>query len=186
MNYYSQKNPSWKDQQLGDCNDTIGNSGCKVSCFAMLISDKIKNPNGTMSESTPSIVDWIATKKSLYSNGCLINDKIFSDYFDLEYNGKSTEAPDYPCIAETDHYKDKGFAQHFFIHLTNGQIIDPLDKDPKKKDNPYNIVSYRLIKPKGYSENTNCEDCYKRLNEANKIIKDLEKKLKEINNISKI
>jgi len=161
---YSQKNPRWMWQKLGTCKDTISKSGCKVTCFAMFLKE-IKNPDGKMVEAHPGIVDWVATEEKLYTNGCLINDKIFCKYFGLEYVGNHTTAPKYPCIAETNHYQSKGVPQHFFIHLPNGNIIDPLDYIPREKKNQYKIVSYRWIKPLGWVApvvcNKQCPKCCK-------------------------
>ena len=164
MNYYSQKNPAWKNQKLGTCGDTIGQSGCKITCYAMLISEDIENPNGGISDSNPSIIDWIATEERLYSSGCLTSDGIFAERFGIEYEGKSNTAPDYPCIAETNHYAYLGIKQHFYIIYPDGQIVDPLDISPYKRDNKYNVVSYRLMKPKGY-EVSDWEDKYNDLKE---------------------
>jgi hypothetical protein len=65
------------------------------------------------------------------------------------YNRSRVTSPDYPCIAETNYYAKNGYKQHFFIHLPDGNIIDPLDWIPRVKKNKYagHIVSYRWIKP---------------------------------------
>lgn len=165
MKYYSQVNPLWVAQQLGTCKGwNIKNGGCFITSLAMLYSGNIKAPNGKIVECTPSILDWIATVTNLYKDGCLVVQSSFAKLLNLEDNGKSTKAPTYPCIAETDHYKKIGISQHFFIHLPNGNIVDPLDGNaltlwkPKEKANPYKIVSYRLLKVK-VNDCTQCTHC---------------------------
>jgi hypothetical protein len=148
---YSQKNLKWSNQTLGTCNGwTIGKGGCKITCYGMLLGDhKIRDPKGVKREANPSIVDWIATVKKWYFRGCLSVDSIFCKGLALVYNRSRVTSPDYPCIAETNYYVKNGYKQHFFIHLPDGNIIDPLDWIPRVKKNKYagHIVSYRWIKP---------------------------------------
>lgn len=152
MKPYSQRNPRWSKQKLGTCNTTLGASGCKISCYCMIYDGKIKDPKGNMVECHPGILDWLATVNKLYVSGCLTVDETFCKFLGLKFNGRTTNPPKYPCIAETDHYKKKyGIKQHFFVWFPDGMILDPLDGNilnkwtPKKKPNPYHIVSYRLI-----------------------------------------
>lgn len=131
MIFYSQKNPQWANVKLGTCADTIGKSGCKITCLASFCG---RNP-------------FEVNVLIPYVNGCLTNDETAAKALGLYFGGKSTTKPDHDCIAETNHYKSKGVPQHFFILLADGTCVDPLDLDPKPKKNPYNIVSYRLFKP---------------------------------------
>jgi hypothetical protein len=58
---------------------------------------------------------------------------------------RTTTNPGITCIAETNHYAPS-VPQHFYILLEDGNILDPLDLNPRPKKNPYNIVSYRVFK----------------------------------------
>ena len=153
--FYSQKNPRYRWQKLGRCRQNIGQVGCFVTSLANLADTQLPHPKtGKMVEAHPGIVDWTATLKRLYSNGCMVNSPLFAELLDLEYNGKSKHQPDYDCIAETDYYRNVGFRQHFFIVLKNGDIIDPLDgtisngwqAKPKPNKYKYRMVSYRLFR----------------------------------------
>jgi len=146
MKYYSQKSPRWRWQKLGRCKQNIGQVGCFVTSLANLADTKLRTPRGMIVEAHPGIVDWVATVKGLYVRRCLVNSKKFAKLLGLEYNGRSKKRPNYPCIAETDHYRRYGVPQHFFVIFPDGDIIDPLDYFPKKKPNKYRIVSYRLFK----------------------------------------
>jgi len=143
MKFYSQKDPKWINQRLGTCNgETLGKSGCKVACYAML--------DGR----TPAEVDDLLTEKGGYSKGCLTVDSSASKILGLEFNGSTTKKPNHICIAETNHYAKNGVPQHFFIIDPNtNRRVDPLDADPKWEDNDYKIVSYRLFKDKNIVPN---------------------------------
>jgi hypothetical protein len=151
MKSYSQRNPRWSKQQLGNCKTTLGQSGCKISSLCCIYDGKIKDPKGNLVECHPGILDWVATVNKLYSSGCLISDAVFCKFLGLKFNGRTTNPPKYPCMAETNHYKKNGVPQHFFIWYPDGTILDPLDGNifnkwtPQRKKNPYHIVSYRLI-----------------------------------------
>jgi hypothetical protein len=57
-------------------------------------------------------------------------------------------------VCETDHYKNSGFSQHFFLmDLDTNLIIDPLDYPAHWKNNKYKIISYRLISNHNEMEN---------------------------------
>lgn len=129
-----QNDPRWRNIQLGSCpGETIGRSGCLITCYAML------------SGKTPPEVNSILTQKNGYQMGCLVYQSRACELLDLT-NGGTTKLPQVtPCIAETNHFAPK-VPQHFFIWLGDGTILDPLDG--KKKTNPYKIVSYRNITTK--------------------------------------
>ena len=176
MVYYSQKDERWASEQLGTCKgETIGRSGCKITCLASLCGK------------TPSEVNKIIP----YVSGCLTNDETAAKALGLAFLGKSSVNPDFDCIAETDHYKRRGVPQHFFILLTDGRCVDPLDLNPTPKKNPYKIVSYRLFKPLSVEESMEKEfvkavsdltgeDYGSNLNENEQ--KDAAKKLEKVRN----
>lgn len=142
MQALKQTDSRWKNIKLGTCDkDTIGSSGCFITCIAMLI------------DSTPDKVNQILTANGGYRDGCLLVTPVACSLFNLRNGGKVTANPSFfPCIAETDHYskivngKQVGIPQHFFIDLGNGRILDSYDGQEKK--NPYHIVSWRLLSPK--------------------------------------
>lgn len=131
---YSQIDPRWKNIKLGTCSDTIGQSGCKITCLGML------------SGKTPEEVNKIMP----YVNGCLTDDATAAEALGLEFQGRVKVAPVGFgwCIAETNHYAKEGVPQHFFVYDADTKIrVDPLDLNPVPEVNNYNIVSYRLFKP---------------------------------------
>lgn len=176
MTYYSQKDPKWASEQLGTCKgETIGRSGCKITCLASFCGK------------TPSEVNKIIP----YVSGCLTNDETAAKALGLTFLGKSSVKPDFECLAETDHYKRRGVLQHFFILLADGRCVDPLDLNPIPKKNPYKIVSYRLFKPLSVEESMEKEfvkavsdltgeDYGSNLNENEQ--KDAAKKLEKVRN----
>lgn len=135
MKEYKQTDGRWVNNRLGTCGVTIGSHGCFITSLAML--------DGR----TPQEINNFLRNNNGYVNGCEIDGNLVSKKLGLEYNGVSYNKPDYSCIAETDHYASQGIKQHFFILLTNGRIIDPLNG--YKTDNYYNIVRYHLFKEKG-------------------------------------
>lgn len=139
MKLYSQVDPLWENDKLGTCGgETIGKSGCKITCYGMLC------------EKTPAEVN----KKITYTSGCLTVDSVNSKELGLIYRGVVYKKPEVTCIAETDHYKSKGVPQHFFVIRKDGMIVDPLDYPCYWKSNKYNVVSYRLIYPISEDETT--------------------------------
>jgi hypothetical protein len=85
-----------------------------------------------------------------YVNGCLIEDTTAAKALNIEFHGK-TKTPPVGfgwCIAETNHYENKGVPQHFFVYdADTKKRVDPLDLNPVPEENSYHIVSYRLFKP---------------------------------------
>ena len=179
MTYYSQKDQKWANEQLGRCKGTLfKDSACKITCLASFCGK------------TPSEVNKIIP----YVSGCLTNDETAAKALGLTFLGKSSVKPDFDCIAETDHYKSRGVPQHFFILLTDGRCVDPLDMNPIPKKNPYKIVSYRLFKPLSVEESMEKEfvkavsdltgeDYGSNLNENEQ--KDAAKKLENVKNVLK-
>jgi hypothetical protein len=135
MTFYSQKNLLWRWKKLGTCNVTIGSDGCFGTCL------------GIFCDKRPDKVNDLLVKNGGYKDGCLVISAKAAKILGLEYNGKIYIKPDHDCIAVTNHYAPS-YPQHFFVLLESGKIIDPLNLFPKPKDNKYNIISYRLFKPK--------------------------------------
>ena len=136
MQIYSQKDPRWAHKKLGTCKDTIKQSGCKITCYAYYANK------------TPDEVNDILKKRG-YVQGCLTVDSTASTILGIEYNGRTDKKPVYVCIAETNHYKNKGIPQHFFLYNPKtDEMADPLDYPCQWKPNKYKIVSYRLFKVK--------------------------------------
>ena len=127
---YLQTDNRWKNKKLGTCNDTIGKSGCFITCLAML--------DGR----TPDVIDALLTANGGYADGCLVNPAPTALILGLTYDGKTTTKPDFSCVAETSYFAPN-YPQHFFIINPDGSQLDPLGKNIK-----YPIVSYRLFHEK--------------------------------------
>ena len=145
MQRYSQKNKGYEKIKLGTCTKTMRSHGC----FAVTL--------GNMASIDPIEVNRLLTTQGGYSQGCLMNSEKAAQILGLIYEGKTKTKPRFICVAETDHYKQSGYKQHFFVFAPQGTvsdlgdyILDPLD-DPYSiawKPNKYNIVSYRLFREK--------------------------------------
>jgi hypothetical protein len=135
MEYLSQRDRRWKNLTLGGCTDTIAQSGCVITCLAMLCG------------STPDVINSTLIKENGYEYGCVVDWVPACKILGLEWSDDLSHPTHFPTIAWTDHWKPK-VPQHFFIDLGNGEIIDPLDG--LKKKNPYNIKGYRNVKGMQY------------------------------------
>ncbi len=131
MTNYSQRDPKWVNEQLGNSNLTLGTASCLITCLAIL-SDK-----------TPSEVNTLLKTNNGFS-GPLVIVETAAKLLGLRYLVDRTTPLLIPCIAVTDHFAPK-FPTHFFVDLGNGRIIDPLDG--QTKSNPYNIIGYRNVSP---------------------------------------
>lgn len=136
--FYSQKDPRWKDEKLGTCKDTLGQSSCFITSLCNLAL------NLNTSDKTPSELNKWLIKKGGYSNGCLLNSVKGAEGVGLVLKEKTKIDPKHICICETDHYKAKGVPQHFFVY-SDKMVLDSLDLKPEWKKNPYKIVSYRVF-----------------------------------------
>jgi hypothetical protein len=134
MKFYSQKNYSDK---LGTCGETIKSAGCFLVSLSMLV------------DIDPTDANRLLSANGGYSGGCkdMINSVNAAEILELDFMGISFKDPKRSCIAETDHFKEKGTPQHFFVWLGNGLINDPLLPYGNTVNN-YNIVSYRLFSRK--------------------------------------
>jgi len=147
MKLYSQKDPRWAGEKLGACKDTLAQSGCKITCYAMFL------------ERNPSKINQDLKSKGGYVQGCLTVDATCAKILGLKFDGRTTSPPKHICIAETDHYKKYGVPQHFFVYNPTTKLrVDPLDLKPEWEKNDYRIVSYRLFHPLLLSETIKKEE----------------------------
>jgi hypothetical protein len=123
----------WGAVRLGNSTDTIRQSGCAITCLAML------------SEMPPDEVNDLLLTKGGYIQGCLVAWDKASKILGLTYKANRKTPDASPTIAETRHYASKGVPQHFFLVFSDNTIIDPLDNMPRRKPNIYEIVGYRNI-----------------------------------------
>lgn len=141
--YYSQKDPKWAGIQLGVCkNETIGKSGCAITSLCNFFVSTSSNQE---KENPKEMNEWC--KKNAYVQGCLLNMSTFAKLRKMTYEKVLKKPKVEKCLAETDYYKKSGVPQHFFLWRSkDGKIVDPLDKKPDWKKNPYPIVSWRVFK----------------------------------------
>jgi len=135
MTNYSQKDSRWANVKLGTSKATIGSVGCYLVSFSIL------------TDIDPITLNKLFIEKKVYQDGNMMVSKKAAQVLGLEHKGTTTTRPSRICIAETDNYKPKGVPQHFFVWLGDGRIIDPLGG--KTKNNPYHIVKWILVYPKG-------------------------------------
>jgi hypothetical protein len=128
---YKQSDSKWGYLTIGKSKLTLTKDGCYICSLAML--------DGR----TPDIILGILNRNNAFrSDGALLND-IAAKLLNRTYK-YSTNNPNKICICETNHFKNEGYPQHFFVWLNDGnKINDPLDG--KIKNNIYNVVSYRLF-----------------------------------------
>ena len=131
MKYFSQK--SYPNVKLGTCTDSISSSGCKIVSLGNFIGKD------------PVEINNILIKNNGYTSGCLVNDQKVAPLLGLQFIGKTTAAPDFECLMETNHFAPS-VPQHFCLWRPDGWIVDPLDKNPTWKKNPYHIVSFRMFR----------------------------------------
>lgn len=124
--------------QLGTCNLTISQAGCFITSL------------GILADISPPDVNNLLQDNGGYASGCNVISDVAAQLLGIEYDGKTYDDPHSVCIAETADYTSKGYPQHFFVWLGNGNIIDPLIGF--ETTNNYNIKSFRLFKPKIESE----------------------------------
>lgn len=138
IKFYSQKDPRWAGNKYYG-NFSFSNYGCFVTSLAMLDG---REP--------PEVARIIREAGGFASGGLLISD-IAAKALGLEYSGRTTTPQSEVCIAETDHYRNQGYPQHFFVWLGGGMIHDPLLSQGNTVNN-YRITSWRLFRPKGGSD----------------------------------
>ena len=131
MILFSQKDRRWTNRTIGKTKLLLGRFGCLITSIGMLVEKRPDEVNDTL------------TRNNCFSSAGELYCDQAAKVFGREYE-KTLFAPDFACIAETDHFAKEGYLQHFFVYLTGSNIADPLDG--KIKLNPYNIVSYRIFK----------------------------------------
>jgi len=134
---YSQRNPVWAGLELGKSGLKMKDFGCLVTCLAMLL------------EKSPDIILNLLNKANAFTDKGILYWQVAAKTLDFFFDGIAKQLPSityFPVITETNHFAKKGIPQHFYILLDGKNCIDPLDG--VKKLNPYNIVSYRLIRKK--------------------------------------
>jgi len=139
MQYYSQHDSHYRNITIGNTPYKIGSYGCLIVSLAMLDSRP------------PNVVNALLTAHECFTAEGYLISECAAKALSMDYRGKTGYWQTGVCIAETDFFKSKGYPQHFFVWLGNGEIIDPIDGE--QKVNPYPIVSFRL-----FVEKTNQED----------------------------
>jgi hypothetical protein len=140
MKNYSQKDPVWKNEKIFNSEETIWNVWCYLTSIWMLYNK------------TPLELNNLAlANKKWYKDSLIISSELVA-LVDWKYLWIKQKPSDDVCIAKTDHYLEKYGFYHFFVYFADGTIVDPLDLNPKKKKNNYNIVEYRhFLTPKNKS-----------------------------------
>ncbi|WAS92481.1 C39 family peptidase [Nannocystis punicea] len=65
LQFFSQRDPSWADVQLGSCGETIGSDGCAISAIAMAM-------RSLGADVTPKSLNAYLQGHGGYSDGCLV------------------------------------------------------------------------------------------------------------------
>ena len=125
---YSQNDWRWRRNRLANTYLTLGGHGCLITCLAMIAR---KNPGR---------INKFLTKSGAFNPGGMLVVRRACKILGLQYNGITREKQYWLAIAETAHYWQSGYPQHFFIWLGDGQIIDPIDG--KQKANFYRVKKY--------------------------------------------
>ena len=133
MNYYSQRNLTYKNIKLGTCTNTLYSHGCFCCALSMIAYND------------PVETNKLFTVKGGYSNGCMVNSDKAAELLELRYDGRSTKKPNHICIAETGHYKTVGVPQHFFVFAPKGTVSDVTDLMLDPLDNP-STMSWKPVK----------------------------------------
>lgn len=129
MNFYSQRDPAFKNQKLGKSTLTVDGYGCFLCSIATLYQ---KSP-----------AELLAVTAAFDDQG-ILNSGILATFCGGSAGAKVTEPPEGWCIAQTDHYASKGFTQHFFcVNVQTKEQIDPLAFPATIAPLTFAIQSYR-------------------------------------------
>lgn len=133
MTPYSQKDGRWSGLYIGNSKLKIGPWGCALTCGAIL-SDK-----------APNELNELMRKNGGFTKDGLVLWDVMARLLNLNWNPDRTKKIGPIALAVTNHYFP-GTPQHFYVHLADGTIIDPVDGKVKK--NPYNVIGWRNLSPK--------------------------------------
>jgi hypothetical protein len=136
MTPYSQRDPRWKDQQLGSCNTTIGREGCAITAC------------GILADKSPDYVNNLGD----FVSGCLASWERLANDLGLDFDSRRDIPVKYPCIAQV---VLSGF-QHFIVLKDANTQIDPWTG--QEGSLKYNILGYRNLSPKGESMAVSMKD----------------------------
>lgn len=145
MKKYSQRDPRWKNKLLGfSKTSTLGNYGCKLTCFASWYDTRPDNLNEQFK------------KDKCFFNGDLLSDEACAKSLGWKFKGKQINNPQRKCIAEVDFSPAPGKQQHFVVYdPAKKRIFDPWTGD-YRPENTYKFISYRVFTvPKGDSSSKN-------------------------------
>lgn len=143
LTLYKQSDPKWGGLFISP-GVTMAESGCYITSLAMI-------DGRTPEQVLYNLKQWGAFD----NNGLMYSGKAAEAlgfiYSKIERDKKGNlSIPNKICIAETNHFANKGIPQHFFVWLDENTTSDsiPLIADPidgKIKTNPYNLVSFRVF-----------------------------------------
>lgn len=129
MNFYSQKDPTYKTRTLGKSTLNVEGYGCFLCSIATLYQ---KSPTELLGVSEAFDADGI------------LNSGILAQSCGGSAGAKVADAPEGWCIAQTDHYASKGFTKHFFcVNVQTKEQIDPLAFPVVIQPLTFAIQSYR-------------------------------------------
>jgi len=142
MKYYSQLDPRWANLNLGFSNSKIKDFGCFLCCLSMLSETPPDQANEKLKQAKAFYKDLIISEKA-------------APALNLEYTPPPQKnPPNHDCIVEVDYNpRTARKEQHFCVYLTSGKVVDPYDKTPQPKKNPYKIISFRYFKNKNTTMN---------------------------------
>ncbi len=130
---YSQRDPKWGKDKMGNSGLKLEDYGCLCTSIAML--------DGR----TPKEINKILSQGGAYnSNGILDHNKA-SSLLGLNFEGHSSTPQYFPIIAEVDMSPSPGKQQHFVIQESPESILDPWT-GTRRSHKTYPIISYRLYK----------------------------------------
>lgn len=163
MKSYSQRDEKWAKKLLGNSNkSTIGNYGCKLTCFSILDEDR-----------DPEEMNKIFKKGNCFfgKSGDLLEDNACAKALGWEFVGIQSKDADKPkeiCIAEVDMSPAPGKQQHFVVYDPRGRIYDPWT-GTRRSVKTYPIINYRLFNVKKMSKITISKKLLKAIEKASGI-----------------
>jgi hypothetical protein len=133
MQHYSQRDPRWSRNRLGNSSVTIGSHGCLLTCVSMITSTQPDEANRQI------------TTRGFNSRGELLWYPA-GEILGFEYLGWSSGRPmRYPVIAEVPAPAGSSYPTHFIVLIDGNTMIDPWDLSPRPRPRTYPIRSYRNL-----------------------------------------